>query len=168
MGQVGVGAKSGLLAGSVWGLMSALGFYAIVQVFPDAWTAQLESRFPPGTFPEEFLAFASNLLIVIPLILGIVVGPILGMIFSAIHDKYLKSRRIEYRGILFSLVLWLVYDVLDGISSLAFGLDYYLAGAGLGFLDNLVFGFLMGNLYQRFSRVAHAPEGLAKAPANSC
>ena len=51
-----------------------------------------------------------------------------------------------------AIVLWLIVSVAGGIGNLQYGAGTYLSGVGVGLVIALVFGFLLGSLYGRFSR----------------
>jgi hypothetical protein len=57
---------------------------------------------------------------------GVIGGAILGLIFSRVHDRYLRSRSLRTRGIVFGMILWILLSLSSFGSE--FGLLYDSTG----------------------------------------
>lgn len=92
-------------------------------------------------------------LILIPIVAvfgGLIGGIILGLVFSAVHDKYMKSQTLPIRGLVFGVILFLI-DLGLNSGSFSYGTSYVGANLGVSLVSSLIFGYLLGYFFMRFA-----------------
>jgi membrane associated rhomboid family serine protease len=77
-------------------------------------------------------------------------GAILGLIFSRVHDRYLRSRSLRTRGIVFGMILWILLSLSSFGSE--FGLSYDTISVIIGLVAYLAYGILLARFLPRFRR----------------
>jgi hypothetical protein len=75
---------------------------------------------------------------------------IFGIIYGWAYDR-IPGRTSAIKGIVFGLILWLIFSVVLGLGNLQYGIAYYLYGLGEGLITSLIFGVLLGFFYKRFT-----------------
>jgi L-cystine uptake protein TcyP (sodium:dicarboxylate symporter family) len=140
----GRGAKAGLLSGAVYGVLNGLIALDVITVRSAEITAQLRSTLPSGfqIDPARLVEFMKTMAVSGSIISGIIFGTILGLVFSAVYGK-IPSKSPEVKGVIAALAFWIIMTVIGGgeVSFLPFGV-----------MVAIVFGVLLGDLYERFGR----------------
>jgi ABC-type tungstate transport system substrate-binding protein len=81
---------------------------------------------------------------------GLVGGAVLGLILSKVHDRYLRSRSLRTRGIVFGIILWILLSP-NGFGS-EFGLLYDTISVLIGLVAYLAYGVPLARFFPRFKR----------------
>ena len=120
----------------------------------------LTLSFLPGSFPTLVSAgitansLYSLIIIIAPVgsvIVGLIGGAILGLIFAWAVGK-LPGRNDKVKGVIFGMILWILFDVLFGLGSITeYGSLYYIVDIAGGFVGALAFGYVIGILYGKWS-----------------
>lgn len=159
MGKVGTGAKAGLVAGLVYGIFSGIFGYATLTIYKAdvmkflAKEAATESSLNPSIHitAAELYSLEVDGVVAEAIIGGLIAGLILGIIFAYVHGK-LPGKNMIIKGEMFGLILWVLFDVLLGSLDISsYGLLYYLTSIGLDIIALLIFGYLLGTLYNKWS-----------------
>ena len=158
MGEYGTGAKSGLVAGLVYGIIS--GIIAAVGITLakseiiatlNKYIANYPTLVSAGITANSLYSAILILLPVISIIVGLIGGAILGLIFAWAVGK-LPGRNDKVKGIIFGMILWILFDVLFGLGSITeYGSLYYIVDIAGGFVGALAFGYVIGILYGKWS-----------------
>ena len=119
----GRGAKAGLVAGGIWGVITAV---------------------------ETAVALSPVGTVLILAILRVAWGFILGLVFAAVVDRLMSTRTYRTRGVIYGLILGVVEVVLN-LGGLATGLTGLAVNSAVGVLSSLVFGYVLGYSYERFA-----------------
>ena len=135
------GIKAGLVAG-----LAAEAFFLPVNLVslylrdltrPDLWRITV-------AFAESDIPFALAL------------GVIIGIVFAATHDRFLKGIALELKGIIYSIAYWLLvtlpYVLLQPLASQFF---FSSADFPISITGYLILGLVLGNLYRRFGSRPH-------------
>ncbi|HEV2119278.1 MAG TPA: DUF6789 family protein [Candidatus Bathyarchaeia archaeon] len=143
-------ARAGIVAGLVAGGIAAVGDFFLVENY-DVIGRTLEGTVFAPTSPIGSLEAATIYVIAVDVFLsGVIGGAILGLIFSLVHDRYLKNRSLRTRGIVFGIALWIVLSVTSLGSE--FGALYDVISTVIGLVAYLVYGILLARFYPRFKR----------------
>ena len=81
---------------------------------------------------------------------GVVGGAVLGLVFSKVHDRYLRSSSLRTRGIVFGIILWILLS-LNGFGS-EFGLLYDSISVLIGLVAYPSYRILLARFFPRFKR----------------
>jgi hypothetical protein len=153
MGRSVDGAKAGLVAGIPYGIILAIASYfttlALKQVIIQALTNDIPSNSP--FTPRQLYGIA---LLVDPIVVtigGVLGGLVLGAIYGWAFPR-LPGGRPVVKGIIFGMILWVLLSVLGGLGNIQYSLGYYFVQVGVGLGASLIFGWLLGYFYGRFSR----------------
>ena len=157
MGKTGTGAKAGALAGIIYGIFSGIfSFITLTLYKADIMkvlaieAAKDYSLTGVHVTAASLYSAAVSIDVVLVIIGGLIAGVILGIIFAYVHGK-LPGRNMIIKGEIFGLILWLIFDVLIGALNIStYGVLYYATGMGLGIISLLVFGYLLGTLYNKW------------------
>jgi len=143
-------ARAGVVAGIIAGSISALGDFLLVQNYDVIGRTFEGTIFAPTSAIGSLEAAAIYVLAVDVFLTGLVGGAVLGLIFSKVHDRYLRSGSLRTRGIVFGIVLWILLS-LNGFGS-EFGLLYDTISALIGLVAYLAYGILLARFFPRFKR----------------
>lgn len=153
MGRAVDGAKSGLVAGIPYGAILAVASYfttiALKQAIIQALTNDLPSNSP--FTPQQLYSITLLIDPVVVIVGGIIGGLILGAIYGWAFPRLPGGRPI-LKGVIFGVILWVLLSVLAGLGNIQYGIGYYFAQVGVGLVASLLFGWLLGYFYGRFSR----------------
>ena len=157
----GLGLKSGIAAGSVYGLLAGFVSLAIVVLMREEIIKQIQAQF--AKLPYEIPVTAEDvypvtLAMSVPgsVIGGLIVGGILGIVFLLLHDQ-LPGRDPARKGLCFSLLMIAGTGLAEMVSPGA-GLPLIMIQTSfLGFtpvniLLFLMFGYLLGRFYAKFGK----------------
>ena len=114
----------------------------------------ITSRLPAGsTISVDTIYNLAIVVVVVAAIFGgIILGLILGLIFGAV-ENHIPGKNGVVKGLVFGIIMWLILSVLGGLLNLsAYGTTFYLAEVGVGLVISLLFGYLMGMLFDRGMR----------------
>ena len=143
-------ARAGVVAGIIAGSISALGDFLLVQNYDVIGRTFEGTIFAPTSAIGSLEAAAIYVVAVDVFLTGLVGGAVLGLIFSKVHDRYLRSGSLRTRGIVFGIVLWILLS-LNGFGS-EFGLLYDTISALIGLVAYLAYGILLARFFPRFKR----------------
>jgi len=143
-------ARAGVVAGIIAGSISALGDFLLVQNYDVIGRTFEGTIFAPTSAIGSLEAAAIYVLAVDVFLTGVVGGAILGLIFSKVHDRYLRNRSLQTRGIVFGIILWILLS-LNGFGS-EFGLLYDTISVLIGLVAYLSYGILLARFFPRFKR----------------
>ncbi|OLD02891.1 hypothetical protein AUG19_07000 [archaeon 13_1_20CM_2_54_9] len=162
MAEYGRGAKAGVVAGLVCGVILAIGYYALFTLVQDTVRQAIQDALPVGSVitVDQALAAALVLLVVGTFVGTIVVGAILGLVFAAAHNKYMQSKSLAMRGIVFGVILWII-GILSNIGSFSYGATYIGLSVLIGLIASLVYGYLLGTFFGRFGPKQQVPSPTA-------
>jgi len=153
MGRAIDGAKSGLVAGIPYGIILAIASYfttvALKSTIIQALTKDLPSNSP--FTPEQLYSITLLIDPIIVTVAGIVGGLILGAIYGWVFPR-LPGGRALVKGLIFGIILWVIVSVLAGLGNLQYSPGFYIAQVGVGLAASVIFGWLLGYFYARFSR----------------
>jgi uncharacterized protein DUF6789 len=153
LGSAVNGVKAGVVAGVVYGIVLGILSYFTVTSDKSIIIASLTKNLPANSpfTPEQLYGIVVLITPAVAAIGGIIGGVIIGAIYGRVFER-IPGGSSTVRGILVGIVLWLLLSVLGGIGNLQYGAETYLAQIGVGLVSALLFGFLLGYLYGRFSR----------------
>jgi uncharacterized protein DUF6789 len=143
-------ARAGVVAGIIAGSMSALGDFLLVQNYDVIGRTFEGTTFAPTSAIGSLEAAAIYVLAVDVFLAGVVGGAVLGLIFSKVHDRYLRNHSLRTRGIVFGIILWILLS-LNGFGS-EFGLLYDSISVLIGLVAYLSYGVLLARFFPRFKR----------------
>ena len=139
MADFGRGIKAGIVAGIIEGIIAVI----IIATSFDIIYSEILNTVPPGFTLETYreLLYWSSL--VGAVFGGIIGGLIVGVIFAILYD-HLPGKTSIHKGILMGLILWGISVVLSFGRILLYSLVLNAV------LDIVLFGFLLGVLWDRF------------------
>ena len=143
-------ARAGVVAGIIAGSISALGDFLLVQNYDIIGRTFEGTIFAPTSAIGSLEAAAIYVLAVDVFLTGVLGGAILGLIFSKVHDRYLRNHSLRTRGIVFGIILWILLS-LNGFGS-EFGLLYDTISVLIGLVAYLSYGILLARFFPRFKR----------------
>jgi hypothetical protein len=145
MADWGRGAKAGLLSGVVYGVLNGMIALDVMTVRSAEIIAQLRGTLPSGfpIQPERIMEYMQMMAVPSSIISGIIFGTILGLVFSAVYER-IPSKSPEIKGVIAAVVFWLIMTVIGGGGEVSF--------LPFGAMAAVIFGVLMGDLYERFGR----------------
>ncbi len=152
MGRVGTGAKAGTVSGVVYGAISAVFAYVSLLMIKEQMMAFIEESLPPNSLvtAEQIYAFLLIFGAVFTVIIGVVTGVILGVVYGWAYEKIPGGNSI-HKGLIFGIVLWVIFDVLLGIGNVQYGITYLALNLAWGLVIALIFGVLLGVFYDKFT-----------------
>lgn len=92
---------------------------------------------------------------------GLVIGPLLGLVYAVTEKRFLKNRSLEMKGLVFGATVW-IPSVITNLGELAFGISIYAAMIAFVLVGDLVLGYVLGIFYRRFG-----PQIVTPPPAHS-
>jgi hypothetical protein len=161
LGSAANGVKAGVVAGLVYGIVLAILSYFTVISEKSIIISSLTKNLPANSpfTPEQLYGIVVLATPIVVLIGGIIGGIIVGAIYGRLFER-IPGGNSTVRGLLVGIALWFVLSVLGGLGNLQYGVETYLSGIGVGLISALLFGFLLGYFYGRFS----APKQLLVGP----
>jgi CBS domain containing-hemolysin-like protein len=148
MADYGRGAKAGAIAGVVTGIIEAIGTFALFSLTTDAIKTALQSTtLPAGVTIDQLVTLTQYIAVISVFIGSIIGGAILGIIFAAVYNKYMTSKSLPMRGIVFGIILWLIGIVLN-IGSFSYGTTYVAVSIIVGLVSSLIYGYLLGHFFK--------------------
>jgi hypothetical protein len=153
-------AKGGLAAGAIYGLLTGIVSTAYIVLMKEQVIAQIRIALAsvPGGVPitaEDI--YPITLISAIPsaLIYGVILGAILGMVFSFFYAE-LMGKNSRMKGLLFSILIIVALAIGEAAApNHSLGIimvnTNFLPLAPVGVALFLLFGFLNGVFYDRFS-----------------
>ena len=143
-------ARAGIVAGVAAGCIAAIGDFVLVENY-DVLGRSFEGTIFAPTSTIGGLAAATIYVLVVDVFLsGVIGGAILGLIYSLVHDRYLRNRSLRTRGFAFGLILWLLASLTSFGSE--FGVLYDTVSVIIGLIAYLSYGMLLARLFPRFRR----------------
>ena len=145
--------KAGIVAGLVYGLILGVVSYFTFESEKSLIISSITSSLPANSpfTADQLYGIARLLAPVVAAVLitigGIVVGAVYGWLFERI-----PGATPTVKGILVGVILWLLLSVLGGTGNLQYGVLVYLSGVGEALVGALLFGYLLGYFYGRFTR----------------
>lgn len=143
-------ARAGIAAGLVSGGLSAIGDFFLVANYDVIGTLFNGTIFAPTNAVGSLEAATIYVLLADVFLAGVIGGAILGLIFSLVHERYLRNYSLRARGIVFGLVLWIVTSLTSFGSE--FGILYDIIALIIGLVSYLVYGILLARFFPRFRR----------------
>jgi hypothetical protein len=143
-------ARAGILAGIVSGTIAAAGDFFLVENYNVIGKLFDGTVLAPATGVGNLAAATVYVLVVDVFISGVIGGAILGLIFSLVHDRYLKKYSLRTRGIVFGLILWILASATSFGSE--FGILYDIIAVIIGFIAYTAYGILLAQFFPRFRR----------------
>jgi len=153
MGNTTNGVKAGVIGGVVYGIVLGISSYFAVIYEKSRIITALTNSLPANSpfTPEQLYGIVVLVTPVILTIGGVIGGLIVGALYGKLFER-IPGGSATVKGILVAIVLWLILSVAGGIGNLQYGASAYLSGIGVGLVSALLFGFLLGYFYGRFSR----------------
>ncbi|MBX8631671.1 MAG: hypothetical protein KIY12_02800 [Thermoplasmata archaeon] len=129
--------------------MDAIVAVVFLTVFRDLIISVLSKSILPGTSVNvnSLYALAETAAVGVALIGGIIFGLIFGIVFAA-ASEHIPGRSGVVKGAVFGIIMWLLLGVLLGLADLRYGIIYYLLSISASLLTALVFGALLGHLFE--------------------
>ena len=144
MGKVGTGAIAGAIAGLAWGILGDMVGLISKTLF------KIVAGHAASINVAALYNQALNQAIIIRRIIGgLIIGIILVIIFAYAHNK-IPGKNMVVKGEVFGLILWIIFGVLIGLIGISFGIVYYLILLLSNIIPLLVFGFILGVLYNKW------------------
>src|SRR5712664_3554507 len=98
-------ARTGIAAGIISGSIAAVGDFVLTDNYDVIGRTFAGTPFAPNSTVGSLTATTIYVLSVDVFLSGVIGGAILGLIFSRVHDRYLRSRSLRIRGIVFGVIL---------------------------------------------------------------
>jgi hypothetical protein len=153
MGKVGTGAKAGSVAGLAYGILDAIFALITLTIFKSDIMKALSKEITASNIPitaAKLYSFTLDSAVIGGIIGGLIIGIILGIIFAYVHNK-IPSKNIVIKGEIFGVILWIIFSVLLGALDIGiYGTTYYLTAIAFDIIPLLVFGFVLGTLYNKW------------------
>jgi hypothetical protein len=141
------GAKAGGVAGLIIGVIDAfLTLIVLAVILPSI--AETSSHLPNGLTVVLIIATLWQ-----GILGGLIAGGIFGIIFAAMYNK-IPVNTSNSKGLVFGFGYWIIIGLILGyfISFQSQGMTYYLiVKCGLGLIIALLWGYLTGRLWDRYS-----------------
>ncbi len=151
MAEYGRGAKAGLVAGIVWGITVAVLLISLLTIFKSDVLNSISTVPTVNMTPDQLYTITLEFGAGFAVLTGIIGGVVLGAVFAAVYQFYLKSSSIRIRGLVFGIVLWLIDLGINGTGGSASGVEYFTISI-IGYLAaSLLYGYLLGYLFERFT-----------------
>jgi hypothetical protein len=145
MGRILNGAKAGLLAGLAHGLISALLSFLFLSSIRGEIIANLKEALKERQIvgaEEQLFNFIITLVPIMAIVIGLLVGIIAGVIYSLIQHK-LPSNNQVIKGIIYSLMLWIILSLSNITTSIS---------VWLVVIPAIAYGIVLGLSFQKFTR----------------
>lgn len=153
MGNTGNGVKAGVVAGLIYGIVLGISSYFTVIADKATIIAAITSSLPASSpfTPDQLYGIVMLVTPAVAAVGGIIGGIIVGAIYGWIYEK-IPGRTSVIKGVIVAIVLWVLVSVIGGVGNLQYGVVVYLTDVGTGIVFALLFGFLLGYFFGRFSR----------------
>lgn len=164
MGDGLKGITAGFFSGIVWAFIVATGIAVIVSVNHDTLVALVQPRIPPPQpllpgFPElgyttpptadQLIQTALGMLVAWIFLLGLVIGPVLGLVFSWVEKSFPRTVNVIVKSVVFSVVADLLYALVEVPQSTPLGDEARVYGYLSSFLAAAIAGVVLGFVYKR-------------------
>jgi hypothetical protein len=164
MGDGLKGVTAGFLSGIVWAFIVATGIAVIVSVNHDKLVALVQPRIPPSQpllpgFPElgyttpptadQLIQTALGMVVAWIFVLGLVIGPVLGLVFSEVEKSFPRNMNVIVKSVIFGLVADVLYALVEVPQSTPLGDEARVYGYLSSFLAAAVAGVVLGFAYKR-------------------
>ncbi len=165
MGDSLKGIIAGLFSGIVWAILGATGVAVIVSVYHDRLVADIQPRIPPPQpilpgFPQlgyttpptadQLIQTAVGVGVSWIFFLGLIVGPILGLVFSSLEKSFPRTMNAILKSIIFAVVADLLYAlVVFPQQSNPLGVEVQVYSWAFSFVAAAIAGLVLGFLYRR-------------------
>jgi hypothetical protein len=143
-------ARAGIAAGVISGSISAVGDFLLADNYDVIGRTFQGTVLAPTSAIGSLAATTIYVLAVDVFLTGVIGGAILGLIFSRVHDRYLRSRSLRTRGIVFGMILWILLSLSSFGSE--FGPLYDTISVIIGLVAYLTYGILLARFLPRFRR----------------
>jgi len=158
------GIIAGFFSGMVWAFFVATGIAVIVSVNHDKLVALVQPRIPPPQpllpgFPQlgyttpptadQLIQTAVGMVVSWIFFLGLVIGPVLGLVFSWLEKSFPSNTNVIVKSTIFGLVADLLYALVEVPQSTPLGDEARVYGYAFSFLGAAVSGAVLGFLYKR-------------------
>jgi hypothetical protein len=153
MSKITIGAKAGLIAGIVEGILSAPLAYYFILVIKEDMLAGIRSSLkeaPIAVSEEQIFNFIITITPIAVVIASILIGLVVGIIYATIQHKLPAESHIA-KAITFSLIIWLIFTI-PSITLQPTSVKI-LNNIWLGIIPVLVYGIVLGLMFQRFLRL---------------
>ena len=165
MGDSFKGILAGLFSGIVWAIIAATGVALVASVYHDRVVADIQPRIPPPQpilpgFPQlgyttpptadQLIQTAVGMAVSYIFFLGVIVGPILGLVFASLEKSFPRTMNVMVKGTIFAVVADLLYAlVVFPQQSNPLGVEVQVYSYALSFLAAAIAGLALGLLYRR-------------------
>jgi hypothetical protein len=150
LGSTANGAKAGVVAGVLYGVVLAILSYFTVVSEKSLIISAITNKAANSPFtPEQLYGIVLIATPIVVLIGGLIGGTVVGALYGRLFER-IPGGSSTVRGIVVGIALWLVLSVLGGIGNLQYGALTYLSGVVVGLVSALLFGFVLGYFYGRF------------------
>jgi hypothetical protein len=158
------GIIAGFFSGMVWAFFVATGIAIIVSVNHDKLVALVQPRIPPPQpllpgFPQlgyttpptadQLIQTAVGMVVSWIFFLGLVSGPVLGLIFSWLEKSFPSNTNLIVKSTVFAFLADLPYALVEVPQSTPLGDEARVYGYAFSFLAAAVAGVVLGFLYKR-------------------
>lgn len=158
------GITAGLFSGIVWAFIVATGIAVIVTINHDKLVALVQPRIPPPQpllpgFPElgyttpptadQLIQTAVGMVVAWIFFLGLVIGPVLGLVFSFVEKSLPRTMNVIVKSIIFGVVADLLYALVEVPQSTPLGDDARVYGYAFSLLAAAIAGVVLGFAYKR-------------------
>jgi hypothetical protein len=153
LGNTGNGVKAGVLAGLIYGVVLGILSYFTVISDKSVIISEISGSLPASSpfTPEQLYGIVVLLTPALAAIGGVIGGIIIGAVYGRFFERVPGANSIA-KGVVVGIILWLLLSVLGGYTNLQYGMAVYLGDVGVGLVSALLFGFLLGYFYGRFTR----------------
>lgn len=149
MAEFGRGIKAGIVAGIIYGILLGVLFGVVLTALVGTVPTGMENI--PGMENISITVGALGAAVLIPMMIvgGIFFGIIFGAIYAAVYGSLPGGTSVK-KGIVFSIILWLLTSVgYYGMLALA-GTAAIAVFAVLGLISSLIWGALVGVFWDKF------------------
>jgi hypothetical protein len=143
-------ARAGIVAGLAAGGIAAMGDFVLVENYDVLGRSFAGTIFAPTSATGSLASATIYVLVVDVFLSGVIGGAIVGLIYSLVHDRYLRRRSLRTRGLVFGLILWILASLTSFGSE--FGFLYDTISVIIGLVAYLTYGILLARLFPRFRR----------------
>ena len=148
MGKASTGAKAGLLSGLIYSAINAaLAYYSVLRL-KEFIISTIEENLPPNTpvSAEQAYNLALMMAPIGAFIFGLLLAVIIGAIFGFLYERLPGGRGVS-KGVFMGVALWVISLILN-LRSMYMPTIWFSLISGL--ILSLIYGVLLGGLYDRF------------------
>jgi len=165
MGDSFKGILAGLFSGIVWAFIAATGVALTASVYHNQLVANIQPRIPPPQpilpdFPQlgyttpptadQLIQTAVGMAASYIFFLGVIVGPILGLVFASLEKSFPRTMNVIVKGTIFAVVADLLYALaVFPKQSNPLGVEVQVYSYAFSFLAAAIAGLVLGFLYRR-------------------